>query len=257
MKTDERMTERIAHLERDIKVLKSEVQAVLLDLRDKYLAADNPLNAPSAATSQQVIVLQSPAANEAKSDAGSHSGSANKDGKDKTQEPTGVSEAGKDDIEEPTGVSEAGKDDIEEPTGVSEAGKETHPDTAREEVTQAQIPEEVPSNTRPRKDYIPDRDINVIRIGGLVNWAEESVKKLGLQKTEAILDVAEMMGLLSPQLKLIMTKLINTDSDGNAQSVSARVFLDSLVKITTLLGKDNQTEAALLSILSGEDTWIK
>jgi hypothetical protein len=61
------------------------------------------------------------------------------------------------------------------------------------------------------------------------------------------------MGLLSPQLKQIMTKLINIDSDGNSQSVSARVFLDSLVKITTLLGKDNQTEAALLSIMSRED----
>jgi hypothetical protein len=92
----------------------------------------------------------------------------------------------------------------------------------------------------------------------MVNWAEESVKKLGYQKTEAILDVAEMMGLLSPQLKQIMTKLINIDSDGNSQSVSARVFLDSLVRITTLLGKDNQTEAALLSIMSREDDpWIK
>jgi hypothetical protein len=36
----------------------------------------------------------------------------------------------------------------------------------------------------------------LIRIGGLVNWAEESVKRLGYQKTEAILDVAEMMELL-------------------------------------------------------------
>ena len=226
MKTDERMAERIAHLERDIKILKSEVQAVLVDLRDKYLSADNPLNAPSApATSQQVIVLQSPAANEAKSDTELHSGSAKKEGEDKTQEPTGV----------------------------SEAAKETHPETAHEEVLQAQIPEEVPSNIRQGREHIPDRDINMISISGLVNWAEESVKKLGLQKTEAVLDVAEMMGLLSPQLKQIMTKLINIDSDGHSQSVSARVFLDSLVKITTLLGKDNQTEAALLSMMSGKD----
>ena len=36
----------------------------------------------------------------------------------------------------------------------------------------------------------------LISIGGLVNWAEESVKILGYQKTEAILDVAEMMELL-------------------------------------------------------------
>ena len=252
MKTDERMAERIAHLERDIKILKSEVQAVLVDLRDKYLSADNPLNAPSApATSQQVIVLQSPAANEAKSDTELHSGSAKKEGEDKTQEPTGVSEAAKE--THPATVKKEKEDKTQEPTGVSEAAKETHPETAREEVLQAQIPEEVPSNIRQGRAHIPDRDINMISISGLVNWAEESVKKLGLQKTEAVLDVAEMMGLLSPQLKQIMTKLINIDSDGHSQSVSARVFLDSLVKITTLLGKDNQTEAALLSMMSGKD----
>jgi len=97
----------------------------------------------------------------------------------------------------------------------------------------------------------------VIRIVGLANWAEESVKRLGYQKTEAILDVAGIMGLLSPDIKQIMTKLINVDSDGKS-SFSVRVFLDSLVKITTLLGKDNQTETALLSILSREDDpWIR
>jgi len=278
MKTDERMADRIAHLERDIKILKNEVQAVLVDLRDKYLESNNPFNTPSApATSPQVVVIQGPAANEARSNTELHSGSVEKEAKDKTQKPAVASEVGKethpetvkketsDKTEEPTVASEVGKethpetvkketsDKTEEPTVASEAGKEMHPETARKEVIQAQIPEEVPSNTRPSRDHIPDRDINVIRIGGLVNWAEESVKKLGLQKTEAILDVAEMMGLLSPQLKQIMAKLINTDSDGNSESVSARVFLESLMKITSLLGKDNQTEAALLSILSKED----
>ena len=226
MKSDERMAERIAHLEGDIKVLKNEVQAVLVDLRDKYQESGNPLNAPSApATPQQVLVVQGPAANDARSDTELHRDSVEKEEKNK----------------------------IEEPTGVSDAGKETHPETARQDAIGAQIPEEAPTNLKPQRKQIPARDINMIAIGGLVSWAEESVKKLGLQKTEAILDVAEMMGLLSPQLKQILTKLINIDGDGNSQSVSARVFLDSLVKITTLLGKDNQTEAALLSILSGED----
>jgi hypothetical protein len=236
MKTDERMAERIAHLERDVKILKNEVRAVLVDLKDRYLAAEDPLNAlPAQATSQQVVVLQTPAAqtpaaqapaaNEATSDTGLNSGPVAKEGGDR----------------------------IEKPTRVSEAGRETYPETAREEVKQAQMPEDVPINTRQRRDNIPDRDINIIKIGGLVNWAEESVKKLGLQNTEAILEVADMMGLLSPQLKQIMTKLINTDTDGDSQPVSTRVFLDSLVKVTTLLGKDNQTEAALLSILSGKD----
>jgi archaellum component FlaD/FlaE len=267
MKTDERMAERIAHLERDIKVLKSEVQAVLVDLRDKYLSAENPLNAPSApATSQQVIVLQSPAANEAKDkkeeqkisseaarDKVEEQKIASEAAKDKAEEQKIASEAAKDKAEEQKIASEAAKDKAEEQKIASEAGRGTHPEPARGEVIQAQIPEEVPGNTKQRREHIPDRDINMISIVGMVNWAEESVKKLGYQKTEAILDVAEMMGLLSPQLKQIMTKLINIDNDGNSQSVSARVFLDSLVKITTLLGKDNQTEAALLSIMSRED----
>jgi hypothetical protein len=179
------------------------------------------------------------------------SSSVEKEGRNKIEEPTGVSEAGK--ATHPETVKKEVRDKIEELTGVLETGRATHPETARQEVADAQIPEEVPSNTRSRRDNIPNRDINLIAIGGLVSWAEESVKKLGLQKTEAILDVAELMGLLTPQLKQIMTKLINIDSDGNSQSVSARVFLDSLVKVTTLLGKDNQTEAALLSILSGKD----
>jgi archaellum component FlaD/FlaE len=253
MKTDERMAERIAHLERDIKVLKSEVQAVLVDLRDKYLSAENPLNAPSApATSQQVIVLQSPAANEAK-DKKEEQKISSEAARDKVEEQKIASEAAKDKAEEQKIASEAAKDKAEEQKIASEAGRGTHPEPARGEVIQAQIPEEVPGNTKQRREHIPDRDINMISIVGMVNWAEESVKKLGYQKTEAILDVAEMMGLLSPQLKQIMTKLINIDNDGNSQSVSARVFLDSLVKITTLLGKDNQTEAALLSIMSRED----
>jgi hypothetical protein len=142
--------------------------------------------------------------------------------------------------------------------GVSEGGRDTQSVTAREDVKQVRIPEEVSGNTGVGRDHIRGCDIDVIRIVGLANWAEESVKRLGYQKTEAILDVAGIMGLLSPEIKQIMTKLINVDSDGKSQSFSVRVFLDSLVKITTLLGKDNQTEAALLSILSREDDpWIK
>jgi hypothetical protein len=266
MKTDERMAERIAHLERETKILKNEVQAVLVDLRDKVLEDKNSAPAGQAA-SQQIIVLQAPAASEARSDTEAHGSPEEKEGKDKTEELAEVSEAVKDKVEESAEVSEVVKDKAEEPeeasetakdkaeesAGVSGVGRETHPGTAREEVTKAHIPEQVPGNARPSRDQFPGRDINLISVSGLVNWAEESVKKLGHQKTEAILEVAELMGLLSPQLKQIMTKLINIDSDDDSQAVSARGFLDSLVKITTLLGKDNQTEAALLSILSGEE----
>jgi len=272
MKADDRMAERIAHLEKETKILKNEVQAVLVDLRDRYLAVDNPFNQPSAAAgSQEIIVVQAPAAGEAAKSVPEPQGSAEikpeaKEEKDKTEGKAETTDAVKDKVEEkveepdagkgkeaePAGESEAVKDRSEEPPAAADSKQETNPDTAREEVAKAQIPEELSNIIRPCRENTTGREINLISVSGLVNWAEESVKKLGHQKTEAILDVAELMGLLSPQLKQIMIKIINIDTDDKSRSVSARVFLDSLVKITTLLGKDNQTEAALLSILSEE-----
>lgn len=218
--------ESIGHLESDIKILKNEVQAVLLDLRDKYLEADNPFNAaPAPEITEQAAISGRPGECSEDLDTELHSNSKKRGAKDKG----------------------------EGSMGLSDSGKETHPETAREEVIQAQMRDETLSGTRPRKSQAPNREISLITIGGLVNWADESVRKLGPQRTEAILDVAEMLGVLSPELKQVMTKFIATDKNGNGEAPSGRVFLDSLVKITTLLGKDNQTEAALLAILSGED----
>lgn len=253
MKTDDRMAERIAHLERETKILKNEVQAVLVDLKTKFMEDKNPFGAPSEpASSQQVIVLQSPAAQspaagEAGPGAEAHGGTEVREEQDKIEEPAGISEEIIGEMEEPARASDELENKAEEPSG------EKHPEAAREEVAKAQIPEDFPVNAGTYRGHTTGREINLISVSGLVNWAEESVKKLGHQKTEAILDVAELMGLLSPQLKQIMIKLINIDREDGSQSVSARAFLDSLVRITTLLGKDNQTEAALLSILSEEE----
>jgi hypothetical protein len=198
------------------------MQAVLLDLRDKYLEVDNPFNAPSpTATTGQIIIDHQRAPNDIKPNTVPHSSSVKKEEMEKR----------------------------EESPGLSSAGKETHPETAPEELVQTQVPEGVSHNSRPQRNHTSNRDINLITIGGLMNWADESVKKLGHQKTKTILDVAEMMGLLSPDLNRIMTKFISIDRDGNSESLLARDYLDSLLKITTLLGKDNQTEEALLAIL--------
>lgn len=219
-------SDRIGHLENDIKILKNEVQAVLLDLRDKYLEADNPFNVAPAPdiTIRGPIDLQ-PARN-GKAAGGQFQGGSGKVGdRRNAQEP----------------------DEAEDEKG------ETHSQTAHEEVTGAQMRQRVPGGNRAQVNHLGGRNINLLTVGGLVNWADESVRKLGHKRTETILDIAEMMGLLSPEIKHIMAKFVDVDREGDAGSLSVRAFLDSLVKITTLLGKDNQTEAALFTILSGED----
>ena len=49
--------DKITQLENEIKVLKNEVQAVLLDIRENVLNAENPFSSPkAAATSHQTII---------------------------------------------------------------------------------------------------------------------------------------------------------------------------------------------------------
>lgn len=45
---NESLTARLARLESDITTLKKDLQAILLDLREKYLEAENPFNSPTA-----------------------------------------------------------------------------------------------------------------------------------------------------------------------------------------------------------------
>jgi hypothetical protein len=49
--------EKITRLENEIKVLKNEVQAVLLDLRESYLNMENPFNAVAGPAAIQPIVI--------------------------------------------------------------------------------------------------------------------------------------------------------------------------------------------------------
>jgi hypothetical protein len=62
-----------------------------------------------------------------------------------------------------------------------------------------------------------------------------------------------MLGLLSPDLKGIVTKLILVEGDGHTAVLPARDYLNALVRITSLLGRDNQQEEALLAVIGGED----
>jgi hypothetical protein len=226
--------ERVTQLENEVKILKNEIQAVLLDLRDKYLEAENPFNEstpPGGPVQQQIIIDRAPATSEGKRPA--------EQAKAVTPEPKAVI-----------------RDDIpksEEPAAAT-AKKESKPDTTHEEVNWARRTEAEQFPVRPSKARDVNHNINLVTIGGLASWADESVRKLGRQRTETILDIAEVMGLLPPDLGRIVTKLINIEADEHAEALPVRSYLDSLLMLTSLLGKDNRTEEALLSIIPREDS---
>jgi hypothetical protein len=215
------LTEKVSQLENEIKVLKNEVQAVLLDLRESCLNFENPFNTqgPSAGGQPIAVNLQSPT---------------------KEPEPKDAPTKAKKEIE----LVEETKPAVDEP--------EPEPVTAREEVTRAEglkmdtgFQPVAPLNSRSAK-------VDITTIAALTGWVSESTKQLGRERTEAVLDMAEVMGYLSRDLKAILLKLIYLAPEGHYEDVPTREYLNSLLKIASLLGADNKSEAALLSILSEE-----
>jgi len=229
--------EKLAQLESEIKVLKNEIQAVLLDLRDKYLESENPFNAPAqAATAQQIVIDRAPAASEPPRRAEAPPAPA----------PVAVAEE-----EAPAEApAEAAAEPVAEPEMMGEPSFEEAP----VEVKPMPLPDSAPqSQQRGQCHSGLAADISLVTITGLATWADDCVRRLGRQRTESLLDVAEMLGLLSPDLKGIVTKLIQVEGDDHTAVLPARDYLNALVRITSLLGKDNQQEQALLAVIGGED----
>jgi hypothetical protein len=215
------LTDKVSQLENEIKVLKNEVQAVLLDLRESCLNFENPFNTQvsSAVAGQPISVnLQSP---------------------ENQPEPKDTR-------------NKAGKR-VELVEEVKPAADEPEPVTAREEVTGAEglkidtsFKSAGPINSRSAK-------VDITTIAALTAWVSESTRQLGRERTEAVLDMSEVLGYLSRDLKAILQKLIYLAPEGHYEDVPTREYLNSLLKIASLLGADNKSEAALLSILSEEE----
>jgi hypothetical protein len=92
-------------------------------------------------------------------------------------------------------------------------------------------------------------------VAGLTGWVEESTKKLGKERTEAVVDISEVMGYVGGDLKPIILKLIALAPQSAGMSPPrTRDYIDSLIQINSLLGKDNREETALLllSLVSGD-----
>jgi hypothetical protein len=237
METDDK---KIAQLENEVRVLKKEVQAVLLDLRERYLDAENPFNAPAppTVTTQQIIVdRQTPVP----------AAPVNAEPVDTRARKAAVGP------ETASSPAEEMTPEDEQDSGEATDTKETRPEAPYKGAKITRRLKIEPREAAPPAARDFGQRIDLVTIGGLARWVDKSVRKLGRQRTETILDISEMTGYLQPDLKEIMTKLVNTEGDGKTDSVTAREYLDSLVELTTLLGKNNETETALLSILSEED----
>lgn len=254
------LNNKVTQLEDEIKILKNEVQAVLLDIRESYLNRENPFNSGmSPMSTQPIIINQMPSTIERE---------PHEAAPPESQEPELPAE------EEPASEPEL----IQEPelTGEPEFAIEAEPVTqsvfahkpkvfAGEETFHEEAKKEwraeIASESRlksPETTIGSDGKIDlatITTITTLAQWVDITVNRMGHEKTKSILNISETMGCIIPAVKDILVKFIGPMADECLGKTTILDYLVSIVELNSLLGRSDsdKSEAAILSILCKEE----
>ena len=247
---------KVTKLEDEIKILKSEVQAVLLDLREYHLNNENPFGLGDAAPPQmaaQPIIINQPAPVAQEPPAADDKQENTTSQEERESKPAAVKKPDtgaepEDRLSKPAGINES--DNGVEPANKAEPIAE---EIAHEEVKMVSPTEIEPvTRVKPGKAAAYNGRASLATIAGLAQWVAESTKRLGQERVKVILEISEMMGHLTPDIKQVLVKLIDITPDGHSGEVTTRDYLVSLVELASLLGKGDESEVALFSILYQE-----
>ena len=262
------LNDKVTQLEDEIKILKNEVQAVLLDLRESYLNNENPFNA-NAGNNQggQPIIINQPAPTpppeappmpdpscEAEPEP-----EENVSELPEKKEDTPVVPKPEVKIQDITPMAEpdfpeSQHAEIRE-AGIQRPSFSTFDETSIQDVVKGWRP-----NTNGETSVFPGKSgkspvskIDLENISKLAEWVETSVSQIGHSRTQTALELSEMLGILTLELKNVLLKFINPASEGNEEKITTRDYLAPLIELSGLLGRDNRSEVALLYILCQEN----
>jgi archaellum component FlaD/FlaE len=251
------LNDKVTQLEDEIKILKNEVQAVLLDLRESCLKYENPFNPDrSSMTGQpafstvepQIAIEQLEATEEEPEDMPMKAEPENEPFAQENPENLPINENKDNELPLP-GIPSGEAEPVFKP------GSNGSDETALEEVIGARRPEtEVTPQFKAREATAADKEkLDLAAIDGLAQWVDETVNRLGHERTRTILDITEKMGYLNTDLKNILVRFIHPVPDGHETSIATQDYLSSLLELNDLLGTGNKTEVALLYILCQEN----
>ena len=266
------LNEKVTQLEDEIKILKNEVQAVLLDLRESYLNLENPVSREMAPLPEQHIVVSAPATQQPQPTGnGPHeagpkglAGSEPSVADEPTHTPEPAREAASPHTQEPLYKPEPATEQQPRP----EPGLKSEPEPVSGPVfvaTDETAHEEVMRAWRPAKEFEMkfesggngghNGQIDLATISSLADWVADVVKRLGSERAQSILDISEMVGFLDLELKDVLTRFIYATPGEHEGKVTTRDYLTSLKELDSILGKATKFEIALLSILcQGNDS---
>ncbi len=234
-------SEKITQLENEIKVLKNEIQAILLDIRENVLASENPFSPRPAGNIQQAnIERPAPEIKSENKPAAPPVTPAQPEKKVPPVPPVQEHKAEEPPLKEPREVAPGNN-------GGNGHNKMVEP------VVEDLKPVEVLDHDPPRFESCDNpvrKQPDLLAYAGLASWVEESTRRLGRDRTQAILDISEATGNIPPEVKAILRKLTTVKPGEEAFKPTAKDYLESLVRIAALSANGKDNNAALLLFLS-------
>ena len=276
---------KITELENEIKVLKNEVKAILLDIREQYLNTENPFfsrpqetgSGPTINISNTPGVIEheaheplsdplEPLANndELLPDEGKIETpvaeeniapvSEEKHSNKESTLPSLALEPDEDDApqkKDRRSKKEKGGSSSEFESSFQNGGGELLQEINDYGIQDLMCNEERPV-LRPKNSRGYNHRINLITIAGLSRWVDESTEKIGKERAEVMVEACHMVGHMSTELKDLVIRLVRLSQSEEPKKgkVNTRDYLGVIAQLDSLLGYSNESEAALLSILT-------
>ncbi len=155
------------------------------------------------------------------------------------------------------GRASAGREETRSPER-SKSGRRTSPEdrwTRRDREKQEEkgkIEEAAPQASQ---------QVNLMTLVGLVRWVEKSIKKIGKERVEAIVEIYRTAGYLPSSYNDTIPQIIRLAEDEKPEGpVSMGDSINVLLQLDNLLGGKFKAESAVLATLFGEEggyPWTK
>jgi len=229
------LNQKIRQLEDEIKLLKGEVKETLVDIREHFLNLQNPFTSFEFLPSEEegVKVREEVELREEKPSAR-------------------VEEADIDAEEERQSVNSQEEKPSARVEEEVEAMEKVNNDMSENLTSTEEIPRSPPTSplSKPNVEEHRNGTMELGTLAGMMQWASKAAGRIGRKKVEAIVEVYQLTGHLSPEQKEVLLKVLNlTEGEKPEGPVSTRECIAVLVQLDALLGKGSTSEAALLSIL--------
>ena len=286
--------QRVTELENEMKVLKHEIKAVLLDIREQYLNAENPFTVSGGQAAGGGSSVNISMSSDASRPAATHEEEIHREGASSDIHPALSSEAtsthadssslfGAESALGPSpstmdGLQSKAKEHVMKETAMTSAGLERSADmeSSKKGAGMAlpglepseedrSVMSKVESHVRreaPRKrvkqtlDYRNSSEngagINLITVAGLSRWVDDSVEKIGKERTEVMVEACYVVGYLPEELKDLLIRLVRLGpaDEPKKRRIATEDYLSVIAQLDSLLGFNSESDKALLSILT-------